>query len=137
MDKWAAFDHYSDIEYADKLKELGILPIKLKFALNDLSLFYKIVNKLVPIHLPAHFSVIRPGDVRLTRNTCNVIDNMDLTQIKCSMKHTCDIFKNCFFYKTMKLWNSIPYGIRQEKSMAIFKSHVVDFVLSSDLDCPE
>ena len=55
------FDHYSDIEYADKQKELGILQLKLKFALNDLWLFYKIVNKLVPIDLPAHFSVIRPG----------------------------------------------------------------------------
>ena len=57
---------------------------------------------------------------------------MDLTQIKCSIKPTCDIFKNCFFYK-----NSIPYGNRQEKSIAIFKSHVVDFVLSSDLDWPD
>ena len=62
---------------------------------------------------------------------------MDLTQIKCRIKPTCDIFKNFFFYKTMKLWNSIPYGIRQEKSIAIFKSHVVDFVLSSDLDWPD
>ena len=96
---------------------------------------------------------------------------MDLTQIKCSIKPTGDIFKNCFFYKTMKLWNSIPlaeedwhmpiessqyfiilfrvnqvftfyhfiipYGIRQEKSIAIFKSHVVDSVLSSDLDWPD
>ena len=66
------------------------------------------VNKLVPnpIDLSAHFSVIRPGDVRLTRNTCNIIDNMDLRQIKCSIKPTCDIFKNSFFYKTMKPWNT-------------------------------
>ena len=30
------FDHYSDLEYFNKLKELNILPMKFKFVLNDL-----------------------------------------------------------------------------------------------------
>ena len=43
------FIQYTDLEYLSKLKELSILPIKSKFALNDLILFYKIINCLVPI----------------------------------------------------------------------------------------
>ena len=55
------------LEYLSKLKELSILPIKTKFALNDLILFYKIINSLVPINFPEHFTIIKPEDVRLTR----------------------------------------------------------------------
>ena len=43
------FTHYTDLEYLSKLKELSILPIKLKFALNDIILFYKIINYLYPL----------------------------------------------------------------------------------------
>ena len=57
------FTHYADPEYLPKLKELSILPIKLKSALNDIILFYKIINYLVPINLPEHFTIIKPEDV--------------------------------------------------------------------------
>ena len=41
------FDHYSDIEYFNKQKELNILPMQFKFVLNvlnDLIMYYKIIN---------------------------------------------------------------------------------------------
>ena len=38
------FDHYTDDEYVHKQKELNILPIKLKFYLNDLVLFYNFIR---------------------------------------------------------------------------------------------
>ena len=51
------FDHYSDIEYF-KQKELNILPIKFKFVLNDILMYYKIINLLVDIKLPEHFTFV-------------------------------------------------------------------------------
>ena len=60
-----------------KLKELSILPIKSKFDLNDLVLFYKIINSLVPINLPEHFTIIKPENVRLTKNTATILDDKD------------------------------------------------------------
>ena len=90
------FSHYSGMEYLSKLKELSILTIKSKFALNDLILFYKIINSLVPISLPEHFSVIKPKDVRWTRKTVNIIDNKDVTTIKCSIKPSCTGFCSNF-----------------------------------------
>ena len=48
--KWIfgqCFDHYSDEGYLKKQTELQILPIELKFCMNDLSLLYKILNSLL------------------------------------------------------------------------------------------
>ena len=131
------FSHYTDMEYSSKLKELSILPIKSKFALNDLIMFYKILNCIVPISLPEHFTVIKPKDVRFTRKTVAIIDNKDVTSIKCSIKPSCDSFRKCFFYRTMTLWNSIPYSIRQQSTITKFKSQVTEFLLSADLDWPD
>ena len=59
------FDNYIDNEYFDiELDiELDILPIKFKFFLNDLALFYKIIKSLVLIKLPVHFIILQ-GDRR-------------------------------------------------------------------------
>ena len=131
------FIHYTEMQYLAKLKELSILPIKSKFALNDLILFFKIMNCLVPIKLPEHFTVIKPKDVRLTRKTATILEDKDTTSIKCSIKPLCDSFKNCFFHRTMILWNKIPYSIRQQSAITKFKSQVTKFLLSADLDWPD
>ena len=108
-----------------------------QFALNDLILFYKIINDLVPINLPEHFTIIKPEDVRLTRKTATILDDKDMTSIKCSIKPSCESFRNCFFYRTMKLWNSVPYNIRQQSAITKFKLEVSEFLLSADLDWPD
>ena len=66
------FDHLSDDEYFEKQKENDILPIKMKFMLNDLVLMYKIINSLVPINLPEQFTITDPSHVRYTRQTSNI-----------------------------------------------------------------
>ena len=54
------FASYSNEKYYKELKNLNILPMKLKFIYNDLVLFYKVVNKLVPIEFPSYISVVSP-----------------------------------------------------------------------------
>ena len=61
------FESYSDSVFLEKQKELKILPIKLKFMYNDLLLFYKIVNNLIPISLPDYISVSEPEQTKYTR----------------------------------------------------------------------
>ena len=48
------FTSYNEEKYAEELRKHNILPLKLKFAHNDLTLFYKIINQLVPTNLPQH-----------------------------------------------------------------------------------
>ena len=78
--KWIGgrqFDHWSCEELYEKEKEFDILPVKLKFLLNDLILFYKIVNFLVPIRLPDEFILIDPREVRYTRSTHKILSQDD------------------------------------------------------------
>ena len=76
------------------------------------------MNCLVPISLPEHFTAIKPKEVRFTRKTATIIDDKDMTSIKCSIKPSCDSFRNCFFYRTMLLWNSILYSFRQQSEIS-------------------
>ena len=71
MDKWIngrRFNHYSDLEYYNKQKELNILPMKLKFVLNDLIMYYKSFNLLVHIKLPEHFTFVEAEQESVVKN---------------------------------------------------------------------
>ena len=131
------FEHYSDQEFFHKQKELNILPIKLKFYMNDLLLFYKIVYSLVPINLPEHFSYVNSDQLRYTRQNADIISKKDKTHITCSITPTCDSLRNCFFFRTMKLWNFLPYDIRQVAKFGIFKSRITKLLWEADLDWPD
>ena len=54
------FSSYSDEEFAQKQRSLNILPVNLKFLYNDLIIFYKIVNGIVPVSLPDYITVVKP-----------------------------------------------------------------------------
>ena len=131
------FDHYSNFVYREKQKEYNILPIKLKFYLNDLILFYKIINSIISIKLPEQFEFVNSDHIRLTRKTSEIVEQKDITTIKCSIKPTCDGFRNCYFYRTMMLWNNVPYRIRQESRISTFKTAVTKFLWSADLKWPD
>ena len=109
----SGFDHYSDLEYFNKQKELNILPMKFKFVLNYLIMYYKIINLLVHIKLPEHFTFVEAEQVRYTRQTSAIINNVDKTLIKCNIRPTGGRLRDRFFYRTMHLWNRLHSHIRQ------------------------
>ena len=131
------FDHYKDNEFFDKQKELDILPIKFKFFLNDLALFYKILNSLVSIKLPGHFIILQGDRVRCTRTTSAIISQNDTTLMKCNIRPNCESFKNCFYYRTMVMWNRLPCNIRQTARISLFKSKLTKFLWTADNDWPD
>ena len=131
--KWIGgrqFDHWSCEELYEKEKEFDILPVKLKFLLNDLILFYKIVNFLVPIRLPDEFILIDPREVRYTRSTHKILSQDDKSTYKCSIKPCKAVYENSYFYRTVKIWNKLPICIRQLPSLSYFKSDLTKFLLS-------
>ena len=131
------FDHYSDLEYFNKQKELNILPIKFKFVLNDLIMYYKIINLLIHIKLPEHFTFVEAEQVRYTRQTAAIINNVDKTFIKCNIRPTGGRFRDCFFYRTMDLWNRLPSHIRQVTNVSIFKVKLTTFLWGADTNWPD
>ena len=131
------YDHYSDHQYLEKLKDLNILPLKLKFIMTDLILFYKIMHSMVPIPLPEIFTVTEATQVRYTRNTANIVNCKDTTSIQCSIKPKCESFRNSFFFRTMLIWNKIPCEIRQIDKISDFKFRLKTFLWSADTDWPD
>ena len=56
-----------------------------------------------PLKLPEHFTFVEAEQVRYTRQTSAIINNVDKTLIKCNIRPTGGRFRDCFFYRTMDL----------------------------------
>ena len=131
------FASYSDEVLVEKQRELNILPIKLKFILNDLVMFYKIVNELVPISLPSYISVCEPDDVRYTRRNATIQNLSDRSTYVSSVTPNCDVFKHSFFYRTLHKWNKLPVSVREAFPLSKMKSALSEFLWTADTDWPD
>ena len=83
MDINEPFVSYSDNEFLNKQKDLGVLPMKYKFLLADLTLFHSIINNKVEIKLPNYIVRMEPHDVKsVTRNSCIIAKSKDMLKYK-------------------------------------------------------
>ena len=89
------------------------------------------------IDLPKDFEFIKACHLRYTRKTSLIIDKQDKTQMKCNIKAISESFKNTFFFRTMNVWNKIPYDIRQTSSISSFKAKVSDYLWTADNSWPD
>ena len=138
--KWIngeSFTSYSDNVFFEKQKALEILPIRLKFIQNTLTLFYKVVNSFVNITLPDYIAVICLEHKCFTRNTAPVIDKQDKYTYSCSIMPSCDNFKYSFFYRSMTLWNKLPLPIRKTNTVSVFKQELTKFLWELDMAWPD
>lgn len=131
------FASYSNEKYHEELKNLNILPMKLKFVYNDLILFYKIVNKLVPIEFPSYISVIVPEATRYTRSSAAVHNKTDLSLYSCKIVPTNDTFRHSYFYRTVKNWNKLPINIRQSEGLSAFRDTLKNCLWSAENEWPD
>ena len=138
--KWILGDQfrsYSDEEFEQKQRSLNILPIKLKFIYNDLVMFYKIVNGIVPISLPDYISIIQPEDTRYTRSSALIHDLTDTSSYQCNVPINNDIFKNSFFCRAIRVWNSLPETVRQTERISLYKPMLLRYIWSPDTVWPD
>ena len=123
--------------YIHKCRQVNILPLRLRFKLNDLILFHKIINGLVPIRLPEYLEWFS-GSSRL-RNSH--LDHLSLISTIVPSKNSIKSLEKSFFYRTHSLWNCIPLEIREIGSLSLFKSrlesHLWDSVITGDQEDPD
>ncbi len=131
------FVSYTNEEFMLKQREYDILPINLRFRLNDLKLFYQILNDQVPISLPPYITYAEASQSRYTRNTAAVIEGSDTTTLISSIVPSCDVFSNSYFYRTMKMWNSLPADVRQTEGISAFKSKLIEYLWTADTSWPD
>ena len=109
------FSSYSDRLYKVNLKSLEELRI-----IFDLCLLYKIVYKISDLNFDDYFKVIK-SNYNLRRNSL---------QIQCLRSHVNDQWRNSFFSRVPKIWNSLPDSLVKETSLNIFKSQLNAFNLT-------
>ena len=131
------FVSYTQVEFLNKQRQYNILPMKMRFRLNDLKLFYQIVNSLVPIELPNYMTFAEASQTRYTRRTADIIEGGDTTTICCSVVPNSDVFRNSYFFRTMRLWNCLPVSVRQASGISSFKFKLIECLWSADTDWPD
>ena len=115
---------YSNDQYLNRLKELDILPMFLKFRYNDLVLFYQILNNLVPIEFPNYLILSTDNNAErqqyYQRQTRNFNDS-DKLKVKSKVTPRINAFRDSFFQRTYKLWNDLPFLIRSKDCLDTFR----------------
>ena len=70
--KWILSEHdyhYNDFEYLSRLRDLDLLPLKYRFMLSNLVLFYNIYNNKSCVKLPGYYVPITNEDKNRLRKT--------------------------------------------------------------------
>ena len=126
--KWIlkeSYKSYSDEEFLMKQRKLDLLPMKSKFLLSDLILFYKIVNNEVTIKLPNYVTRIEPQDVKkVTRSTRAIAEGVDKSKFKCKIVPKVKSFQDSYFYRSVEHWNSLPLKLRDLVDVNKFKNNL-------------
>ena len=107
------------------------------FKYNDLKTLYKIVQGLSPIKLPEYVSFVESSEVRLTRQSAAIAEGSDNTTLRYSAGYETDVFRHSYFPRAIRLWNVLPFDIRQARCVTIFKKELIALLWSASNDWPD
>ena len=115
--------------YIRKCRQVDVLPIYARFDLIDLLFFYKVVNKLIPVALPAYL-VLHNGVSRL-RST-----HLDRLCFESSVhpNNMNNAFSNGFFYRAHLKWNILPLDIRESQDLLLFRTKLRNYLWKSVME---
>ena len=132
---------YSTELYYKKCKSVDILPLSLKFDLNDLLFLHKVIYCLIPVSLPGYLSFYQG----MSRLRSSHLDNYSLvssvmprfnTQNNSNSQpaNSRNPFSKSFFYRTHLMWNNLPLDTRKISCPQSFKSEITKHLWSCLLD---
>ena len=108
------------LTYVSKCKLVNLLPLSVRFELNDILFLHKVINKLVPVELPAYLSFFQ-GQSRLRSSH---LDSLSLVS-SISPRSSANVFANSFYYSTHCKWNRLPFEMREIESHQNFKDVLI------------
>ena len=115
------FYSYSSEYYTQKLMDLDILPLAQKFVLNDMILFYKILNNQVPVSLPSYITV--RSNTRSCRHGSTY--GIDMELVSQPIKN---VFGRSFFPRCISTWNNLSSEIKESENIDIFKQSIKTYL---------
>ena len=115
------FYTYSKAYYIQKLIDLDILPMAQKFIFNDMIMFYKIINDMVPISLPTY--------VNFRTNTRSSYHGSTLGIDSESVHHPIrNVFGHSFFPRCISTWNHLPCNVKECENLSLFTSCIKSYL---------
>ncbi len=106
--------------YVRKCHQVNILPLTLKFNLNDLVFFHKVVNEYIPVNLPTYLTWF-DGRSRLRQSH---LDRLSLVSSLLPKDSSSKLLNKSFFYRTHSAWNALPFELRDIGSISLFKKRL-------------
>lgn len=110
---------YSAEYYTQKLIDLDILPFSQKFVFNDMVMFYKIINNLVPVTLPSYVTSRSNTRSSSDGSTLGIDSDLVSNPIK-------NVFGLSFFPRCIATWNHLPSTTKDSENVDIFRKSIKD-----------
>ena len=108
-----------------KCKEVNILPLRYRFDLNDFMCFHKIVYNTIGIQIPDYIKQYS-GESRLRSSRLDSLSYIStLDPINTSTRSP--LYKS-FFFRSIHLWNSLPFNTRNCTNQITFNKYVKEFL---------
>ena len=100
--------------------QVKILPLAKRFIFNDIILFHKIFNNLMPVQMSDYLSLFSG----ITRLRSSHLDRLSVLP----RRNSSNALNRSFFYRTHMYWNSLSLEITEIRSHEIFKREVIDYL---------
>ena len=106
--------------YVKKCRQVNLLPLSLRFKMNDLILFHKAAYNHIPLDIPDYLSRF-DGHSRLRSSH---LDNLSFVTGLVPRSASTQTLEKSFFYRTHTSWNNLPLDIREIESVSEFRTKV-------------
>ena len=125
-----------------RLRDLDLLPMKVRFLTADLMLFYDIYNDLSCVKLPEYLKpfsqeerrrlrpIIKPPEIFAGKETLSLQkmreSKNDCYSLKSEIEAKSSAFKSSFFFRTVQEWNSLPSEIKEAPNKTAFRESLLE-----------
>ena len=146
-------DHsYNDIEYLMRLRDLDLFPLRERFIISDLIVFFDIFRGQSCLELPSYIKylsleersrlrpkIIPPQNINSVENSQHLNrlrqSRNDSQSLKSEINAKSSSFKASFFYRTLQNWNCLPSEVKEITSKNLFKEKLVEHFKKETFRC--
>ena len=106
-----------DMCYKERLQKINLLPLEFRREISDLILLFKAKYNLITLDITKHICTFNPGYKSR---------NHDKNDFHLIIKHNQNYFRESYFVRSAKLWNSLPPEIKSSDISASFRTRVIN-----------
>ena len=146
-------DHsYNDMEYLMRLRDLDLFPLRERFIISDLIVFFDIFRGQSCLELPSYIKhlsleersrlrpkIIPPQNINSVENSQHLNrlrqSRNDSQSLKSEINAKSNSFKASFFYRTLQNWNCLPSEVKEITSKSLFKEKLVEHFKKETFRC--